>query len=379
MRERLIDGLVQGDTLAWALLGALWLVTTALVLAHRPRERPGGAWTFALLAAATATSLAGLPLASAIAVPRVRWKTVDAPDLVLPGGETWRRLRGPSAVVPGPAPDVAVPTIAATDRWVLVGVLSGEPVQGLPAALPAPNDPAAPRLCRTDADGCRPWPVAWPDPTRPAPLAELLWSLSGPPGRPMQIEDALAYDVETGLYLRRIDPPTPGVATNGSVGGEAPSSPYAVPSPGLDGPFLELVGRVTADAPREGTSVLFTVRRVAHGRLRSARVVATPMLPVGAAGGHAFHLQRSDVSLTAGPRAFRWFARPVLTLTSFSLPLGLLAILVGQGIAGGRRSKEGEVAALRMARWLEAVAVLLAGLAAAAPAVVAMASLWGAR
>jgi hypothetical protein len=386
VREQLIDGLIQGDTLVWASMGALWLLTTVLVLAHRPRERAGGPWIWILLAAATATSLAGLPLTSAIAVPRVRWKTVDAPDLVLAGGETWRRLRGPAVVLPGPLPDIAVPTVSATDRWELFGVLSGAPVEGLPAALPAPNDPTAPRLCRTDADGCRPWPVAWPDPERPPPFAELLWSPSGPRSRPLAVEDALGYDVETGLYLRWIDPaPSPGAIAEDRA--PSPASDPALPAPpatNLDGPFLELVGRVTTDAPRDGTSILFSVRRVSGGRLQAARIVATPLIAAGGgapgSAGHAFHLQRADVSLTAGPRALRWFARPLLTATSFALPLGLLVILVGPAAyRRARPGKEAEGAAVRVARWLEAAAVLLAGVAAAAPAVVAMASLWGAR
>ena len=349
-------------------MGVLWLTTAVLVLAHRwprrwspyarlastrPRERSFGAWTFLLLAATTATSLAGLPLVSAIAVPRVLWKTVDAPDLVLAGGETWRKLRGPAVLIPGPPPDVAVPTVGPADRWVLLGLLSGSPVEGLPAALPAPNDPAAPRLCRTDADGCRPWPGAWPDPSRPPPFAELLWTQAGPSGHPIEVEKALGYDVETGLYLRVIDPPSaPGsVAEEGEPQGNLQRA--APRTTDVDGPFLELVGRVTSDAPRDGTSVLFTVRRVSGGRLRSVRVVATPLAPAAAgpgSGGHAFHVQRAEVSLTAGPQALRWFARPLLSGPSFALPLpGCSRSWCCRGVL--RRGRRGRDMRVRWCGW----------------------------
>jgi hypothetical protein len=370
VRDRLIDGLIQGDRLAWAAIAALWALTALSVLLHRPGlgGARGAAWTWLLFAAATGTSLAGLPLSAAIAVPRVRWTTVDAPDLLAVGGESWRRLRGPSVGVAGP--DLAVPTLDAEGRWVLVGLLSGKPIAGLPAAEPAPMMPGAPRLCRTEAEDCRPWPVAWPDPARPLALGELWWARAGSPGElgadssasrlslPLPVEDALAYDAETGLYLRRIEPPS------GSRAGD---------------PLLELVGRVAADEASEGPavpSVLFVLRRVAAGRLKAMRLVSAP----GHEGGRVFRVQRAEVSLTTGPRVFAWAVQPVLALTSFALPLGVLAFLLAPLLHRARRRAGSRRAASEwIGPYLEGSAVIAAGVAAAAPAVVAMVSLWGSR
>lgn len=377
MRERLIHGLIQGDRGTWAALGVLWALTALLVLLHRPggwqktpgsrAERAGPAFTWALLAMTTATSLAGLPLAAALAVPRVRWRIADAGDLLVASGETWRRLRGPVAAIGGTAPDLAIPTVDAADQWVLVELLSGKPAPGLPPAETAPAAPGTTRLCRADGShGCRAWPVAWPDPARTPPQSELTWARGVP-------EQALAYDVETGLYLVRVDPPPP--PGHEAAAGEAPR--------------LEIVGRLGTDPPREGSSVLFVVRRIAGGRLRAARVVATP----AEAGrpGHAFHLQRADVSLIAGPRAFALVARPILAVTSFALPLGILVHVLAPLALRARRARRdagGEPLAATALRkqaaalvgpWLEAIAAFSAGLAAAAPAIVAIASLWGSR
>ncbi|APR78021.1 Hypothetical protein A7982_03368 [Minicystis rosea] len=352
MRERLVDGLLRGDRASWGALGALWALTAILVLLHRPRHdgeptvrRGAIALTFALLIVTTATSLAGLPLATALSVPRVRWNAVEAPELIAANaGDGFRKLRGPVVVIPGPEPDLAVPTLDASDHWVLFGMLSGQPIPGLPPAEAAAAAPGAPRLCRAEGTECRAWPVAWPDPARPPALGELMWRRTAPgPQR-----HALAYDVETGLYLDRIDP-APGVPA------------------GLAGPHLEIIGRPGADAKLDGPSVVLVVRRVAHGHLRAARVAATP--DPARTGGYAFQLHRADVSLIAAPRAFAWVAQPLLLLTSMALPLGLLVLVIAR-----RRRATG-----RVLPWLEAAAAFAAGLAAAAPAVVAMASLWASR
>jgi hypothetical protein len=376
VREWLIHGLIQGDRGTWAALGVLWALTALLVLLHRPggwqqapgsrAGRAGPAFTWALLSMTTATSLAGLPLASALAVPRLRWRLADAAELVNPSGETWRRLRGPWVAVPGAEPDLAIPTIDAADKWVLVELLSGKPVPGLPPAEAAPAAPGATRLCPADgAPGCRAWPVAWPDPARSHAQSELTWARSVPGGP----ETALAYDVETGLYLVHVEPP---------AGRDA--------APAGEATHLEVVGRLGADPAREGTSVLFVARRIAGGRLRAARVAAT--MGDGTKPGHAFHLQRADVSLRAGPRVFAWVARPVLAVTSFALPLGILVHLLAPLVLRARRREETDAltgkalrqqAAALVGPWLEAVAAFTAGLAAAAPAAVAIASLWGSR
>lgn len=360
MRERLLDGLLRGDRATWGALGALWALTAILVLLHRPvderrepherdprtaKGRAGAAFAWALLVVTTATSLAGLPLSAALALPRVRWKAVEAPDLIaVNAGDGWRRLRGPVVVTTGPEPDFAVPTLDASDRWILFGMLSGKPIPGLPPAEASAAAPGALRLCRAEGTECRAWPVSWPDPGRPAALGELIWRRNAP-GTPLR---ALAYDVETGLYLDRIDP-APGVPA------------------GLAGPHLEIVGRPSAEPKLEGPSVVFAVHRVMGGRLRAARVAAIPDPARG--GGYAFHLHRADVSLTAAPFVFTWIAGPLQLLTSFALPIGIVVHLLA------RRRR----ATARVLPWLEALAAFAAGLAAAAPALVAVASLWGSR
>jgi hypothetical protein len=190
------------------------------------------------------------------------------------------------------------------------------------------------------------------------PVSELAWLHAGSDG-PLRIDDVLAYDVERNLYLHR-----------------TPGSP-----PG--GPQLELIGRLAGEAPKEGEAVLFVARRVTEGRLKAMRVVAFPT-PAGLAHegsgaprpmSHTFRIQRAELSLTAGPRVFAWVVHPVLVLTSFALPLGVLALLLAPLITRMPRRK----ASALIAPHLEAAAVLAASVAAAAPAVVALASLWSAR
>jgi hypothetical protein len=351
VRGRLIDSLLSGDRGAWLGFGLLWALTAILVLIHRPAEeasrtrRAGAAFAFALMAVATATSLAGLPLSAALAVPRLRWKAVEAPDLIASAsGDSWRKLRGPAVVIPGPEPDLGIPTLDASDRWVLWGVLANKAVPGLAAAEASPAARGAPRLCRVDGAECRAWPVGWPDPARPEPGGELIWARASADA-PLR---ALAYDVETGLYLMRLEGPS--------------GAPVA-----LDGPLFELVGRSGGEPKMEGPSVLFAVRSVIGGRLRAARVAATP--DPGHPGSFGFHLHRADVSLRAAPRAFAWVARPLLGITGFTLPVGITLYLLAR-----RRGKLHQVLP-----WLEASAAFAAGLAAAAPAIVALAGLWGSR
>ncbi len=358
MRDRLIDALIQGDRLAWGVVAAVWLVGTLAVLLHRPggTERRAAAWTWLLFTIATGASLVGIPLSAAIAVPRLRWAVVDTPELVNPSGESWRRLLGPAVVVPGPQPDVGVPTIDAEGRWVLFGMLSGTPVEGLPPAAPAPLQPGRPRLCKAEGDACRPWPVAWPDPDRPTLLGELVWAGAegGPQAAP--VASALAFDTETSLYLRRIERIEP---------------PSGAP-PGA--PLLEVSGRFSGDAPREDVAMLLAVRRVSAGRLRAMRVIAMR----ATTGGFLFRLQRQEASLVAGRAAFTWVVRPLLVLTSLSLPLGVLALLLAP-LLGKRRGRTRREASAWIAPYLEAAAVVAASVAIAAPAVVALANLWGSR
>jgi hypothetical protein len=311
MREGLLGALIQGDKMIWAVMAVLWLCTAALVVFRRSSFGPG------------------------------------APA-------TWLQ------VMDHGAPDVAIPTLDAEDRWVLSGLLSGRPLEGVTPAPAAPLETGVPRICRADGESCRPWPTRWPDPSRPVGIGELIWSKT-------PSVTALAYDSETGHYLRDV------------VGMSDAENPGADGSRGaLLANALELAGRIANDPPREGTSVLFILRGVAHDRLRAVRVVSVAT----AGGGHSFHLQRADVSLTAGPRMARWFALPALLITSLALPVGLLVYFYV--VLSGRRRGSREAPALSQRssgrlNALSALAAFTAGVAAGAPAVVAIASLWGSR
>jgi hypothetical protein len=321
MRSGLVEAIVTGDRMIWLIIVVLWVITAALVLAQRGGRR-SAMRAIALSSLATATSLSALAVATAVALPRIRWKTVSNPDLVAPKGDTWRRLRGPAVpVVVSGVPDLAVPTVDSAGRWVLFGLVSGEALPGLEPAPVATPEMGAPRICSNDSDRCRAWPARWPDPARPGRFAELLWAKDG-------AAVALAHDVESGLYLREVAAPEGGGDENAAI---------------------EIVGRITNDASREGNSALFVVRRIGAGRLQAMRVIASPAgndlppevplpprtpgsIAASESGGESgwnaptteFKLQRADVSLRAGPAALALFARPLLIVTSLSLPASIL-------------------------------------------------------
>lgn len=308
MRSGLVERIVQGDRATWLVIAVLWLVTGLLVLAQRSQLRSGPTRVVALASLATASSLVSLALSMALAVPRITWRDAEEPQLVVPAGDTWRKVRGPAVqlLVAG-VPELAVPSVDAEGRWVLVGLLSGKAIPGVEPAPAAPPEVGGPRLCDNESDRCRAWPASWPDPAKPPRLSELSWAKEG-------AATAVAHDVESGLYLREAD----GV--------------------GPDAKALELVGRVTNDAPREGTSALFVVRRVAGGRLTAMRVLSTP-----GPSQPTYRLQRAEVSLTAAPTALRWFARPLLTLTGLALPLALLVYLLAPRWLGARLRRRAAV------------------------------------
>ena len=353
MRDRLIVNLIHGDPVAWGAIGILWLLTAVLVLVRSPGAMAKVPWLALTLTTTTATSLVGLSLAAAVCVPRIRWRSVDDAALLGASPDTWRRLRGPSVVLGGPAPDSALPTIDTEERWMLYGLLSGRPLDGYSPIAAVPMELGSTRVCRTDREGCRPWPASWPEPGAMPTFDEFEWGLAG-----AHPEDALAYDVETSLFLRRV---------NGH-GGEI--DPQAV--------HLEVVGNAHAVTPRDGPSVVLVIRRILLGRLRAARIRALP----SPTGGHVFHLDRSDVSLIAGRRAFTYFAQPVLSVTSFTLPAGLLVYLLAPlaaRVAGSGDDLTRREALALIGPFLAAAVAFAASLAVAAPAVVAMISLWGSR
>jgi hypothetical protein len=297
------QSLIRGDRFAWALVAALWLATAVAVFAQRRDAHPSLRRVMGLLFAALATSVAGLVVASAVAVPRLRWRSDESADLVVPEGETWRRLRGPSVQVATPeGPDVAVPTIDADERWRLYGLLSGRPLEGLEAAPDVAPKAGAPRLCHTATEMCRAWPPGWPDPTQAGSYGELVWEKTG-------ALDAAAYDVETKVFL-----------TGGTL---EPHGPKLSPGDLAKGSGLELIGRISNDPAREHVSSLFIVRRIEGGRLRATRVVSKPSI----GKPFVFVLQRAEVDLVAGPFVHRIAARPVLLASALALPFALIAYL----------------------------------------------------
>lgn len=296
--------LIRGDRFAWALVGALWLATAVAVFAHRRDAHPSLRRVLSLLFAALATSAAGLVVASAVSVPRLRWRTEEGADLIGPEGDTWRRLRGPSVQVTTPeGPDIALPTIDSDERWVLYGLFSGKPVEGLGPAPDIAPKLGAPRLCHTATEMCRAWPPEWPNPAQAGRYSELVWEKTG-------ALDAAAYDVESRLFLTggALDPHGSRLAPGDLAGGEG----------------LELIGRITNDPSREQVSSLFIARRIAGGRLEAVRVVSTP----STGRPFAFVLQRARVGLFAGPLVYRLAARPVLVASALALPLALIAYVL---------------------------------------------------
>lgn len=293
--------LIRGERFAWALVAAFWLATAVTVFAHRGDVHPSLRRVMGLLFAALATSVAGLVVASAVAVPRLRWRSDEGADLVMPEGETWRRLRGPSVQVETPeGPDIAVPTIDAEERWVLYGLLSSQRIEGLSEAPDVAPKAGAPRICHTATEMCRAWPPGWPDPAQAGSFSELVWEKTG-------ALDAAAYDVETKVFL-----------TGGTF---AAHGPKLGPEELVKGSGMELIGRISNDPAREHVSSLFIVRRIAGGRLRAARVVSRPSI----GKPFVFVLQRAEVDLVAGPLVHRMAARPVLWASALALPFALIA------------------------------------------------------
>ena len=301
-RAGLVEAIVRGDRSTWAVIGALWAVAAIVVVAQRRDPAARFVRVLGPLLVATSTSLAGLGLSAGLAVPRLRWRPASDAALVVERGETWRRLRGPAVeILVGGAPEVALPTIDADGAWVLFGMLSGKPIPGLSPAPAKPPGAGAARLCSLEAESeaCRAWPASWPDPENGPHLSELLWSRDGSPS-------SLAYDVESGLFLRDASAP-----------------------PGR-GP-LEVVGRISNEASREGTTALFTLRRLVDGQLQAVRVVATP-----SGESLEFRLQRAQASLTLANDVFRYFAQPVLLAASFAAPVAILAFLLAPALFAAR-------------------------------------------
>lgn len=311
MRAGLVDAIVRGSAVPWASVAVLWTVIL-VVLLHERRGPPRAGRVLLLLGAGTATAIVGWIAASALSIPRLRWRADETSALITQGalffgGSSWRSLNGPAVeVIADGAPDVAIPAVGRAGEWVLVGLLSGRPVEGLPPAPDKPAPEGAARICMVDGRTCRAWPEAWPAPSA-ASRNDLVWAKE-PTG-------ALAFDVETGRYLRGI-------------------------SSGEGEDALELLGDPASGAGRGAAleSQVFVLRRVAGGRLSAVRVVSRKE----SGGSPPFVVHRIDASLRAGPVAMAALL-PVLALGLAGLPLGALAYLLAPAWLAARLRQRGAV------------------------------------
>jgi hypothetical protein len=338
----LTEAIALGNREIWAMVGALWLLSTMMVLAPRGAARPSR--FVALLALASATALMAFFLASALSIPRLTWRTVDEPLLLAQGSDTFRKLRGPAVHVKvDGVPDFAVPTIDDRGRWVLYALLAARPLTSVSPADPSAPEPGGPRLCTTSTEPCRAWPLSWPSPGRAPALSELEWSAHA--GR-----DTLVYDPETRNFLH--------------------DAGHLV-SPG--DARMDLAGSLSAEAAGDGPSAVFSLRRLTKSGLQAMRIIH-----VTTTAGPRYFVQRATVSVLLGPRV-RWIARPVLGLIAFALPIGLLVSRVLPAWLAKRAGTLPSAARTSLIPRLHALTTLAIGLALAAPALIAMASMLAVR
>lgn len=313
MLSRLVDSIVVGEPTSWVLLGLLWLLTAvAATLQRRPRGPGAHARVVSLLALAAASAAVGLAAASALAIPRLVWRPAEEPALVRPVGMSWRVLRGPPVpVMVAGAPDIAIPAIAADGRWLLHGLLSGSPVEELGAAEAAPLDGGALRIC-DDQDVCRPWPARWPAPGAVAATTELRFAA----GVPLS---ALAYDTEYRRYLVGDGPEQTTLELEGRfTNGPSKNGPRAlfvlrrVANDRFDG--LRIVATANAE---EATFRLERARANLSAPQRVLRWLAEPALLLS-----LLLLPLTLASYLLAPRWLRlWLAREKATLRDLELPV----------------------------------------------------------
>jgi hypothetical protein len=375
---------LRGHREAWIGLFVALAVTALVALRQRgSRATPGRV----LLLSAMVSVLAafGILLAMALAVPRVTWRRVPTPAFAVPAGESWRSLRSLAApVLDAGRPEIALPGLDAAGRVRLHGLFSGAPLPDYPEAPADPPVPGSARICRFEAEECRAWPRAWPEPAAP-PESAFVWTREISAG-------ALAYDAESGVFLHHVEglrPAGPAVAMAGTATPVSP--PNGRSTEGTWG--IEQVGKLTSQPSHDGPTALFVVRRIAGDRLDAVRVVALP-----AGESFTYSVERATVSLTAGPAALAWFARPLLLTLVLWFPLVTLLLQAAPALWASRRRKQLEAGApvselpavadaselaararLSMAQRLHGLALLAVGLAVTAPAVVAAVGLVASR
>lgn len=384
MGASLVDAFLRGQRGAWIGLFAVVLVAAAVALGSRgARTSPGR--VLLLSALVSALSAGGILLAMAFALPRIVWRRAPSPAFAAPSGEMWRTLRAPAAsFLSQGRPEIGLAGIDDAGKVRLFGLFSGAPIEGLadaPADLPVPGNA---RICRVDREECRAWPAEWPEPSSVPSGSDFVWT------RDFSAK-AMAYDVESGLFLHHVEglrAAGPAVAMVGSAGAGAPP-PGARSTAGSWA--LEQVGRMSNEPSREGPTALFVVRRIAGDKLDAVRVVSAPQ-------GEAFtySVERARVSLSATQTAFGWLARPLLLGLVVWFPVVTILLQAAPAWWASRRRKlmaEGKpvpempaeaaqfsaAARQAMAEKLHGFAVLAVGLALAAPAVVAVVGMIAAR
>lgn len=382
MGASVVDAILRGHRGAWIGLFSVVIVTVAVVLALR-ESRTSPAKVLLLSALVSVLSAGGILVAMGLAMPRIVWRKAGTPPFAARSGEVWRALRAPSAVlVAGERPEIGLAGASPDGRIQLYGLFSGAPIEGLPDAPNVPPSPGQPRICRLDQGVCVAWPSAWPEPGAAPSGSGFVWTRSFNAA-------ALAFDVESGLFLDHVEGMRAAGGPVAMAGASGPEGGSAAPSAA---PWaLDQVGKLTNEPSHEGPTALFVVRRISGGRLDAVRVVAVP-------DGESFlySVERATVSLGAAPAAFRWFARPALLVLVLWFPLATILLQAAPAWWASRRRKllaqGGPVSEMpsqeakfasnarqAMSERLYPIAVLAAGLAMAAPAVVAVAGMFGVR
>ena len=384
MGASVVDAILRGHRGAWIGLFVALAFTALVALSQRgSRASPGR--VLLLSAMVSVLSAFGVLVAMALSVPRITWRRVPTPAFAVPAGDTWRSLRSLAApVLDEGRPEIALPGLDDAGAVRLFGLFRGAPLPGFADAPPDPPAPGRPRICRFEAEECRAWPAAWPEPA-PPPQSIFVWTREVSAG-------ALAYDAESGAFLHHIEglrPAGPAVAMAGTAAPVAPATGRTTAGAWA----LEQVGKLTSEPSRGAPASLFVVRRVADERLDAVRVVSVP-----AGESLTFFVERATVSLTAAPAALTWIARPLLLTLVLWFPLVTLLLQAAPALWASRRRKlleagapvselpatagASELAARArqsMAERLHGLALLAVGLSVTAPAIVAAVGLLSAR
>lgn len=323
MLERIAQSLVLGDPVAWAIVLAIWSFALVFIWLCRKDGSSKPRLLFALLFASALTSIAGAFIATAVSIPHLRWSRRPAKDLVVPTGETWRKLRGPWTIVDGAGgPDIAIPTIDSQDRWILYGLFSEGALAGFEEAGEGAPGPGQVRMCEAEGQMCRAWPASWPAPVQSQGSLEFVLSPNG-------VLYAAAFERESKKFLIG--------AVSNTVETETPNIKSAEDLAQISA--LELLGRIGTPPPKQALTSLFIARRVLNGHFEQVRVVAAGK----ADNTFVFSLERARANLWIGLQFMRYAGRPGMLLCSLILPIMLLILLFCPALLMRHLGKKGAV------------------------------------